>query len=250
MPNRKAPSCISPVGVRHFYRSADLHGLRLALWEDVDDSAESVADYLRHAGASVEVLANDAPSLNSPVLPPMMARYKLSSLWAEDEQSDIRFTGISVMGAPDRPDLMQIDAAVLNLREPTALAQSLQAAGIPFVMFTEELELCLGLYPHGICVPSRDGPETLASAILLHSALYHAGLCCTPDMTVAEMMPRLRAMARFLVQDAALSDDLVADAMEQALAFLPHLRADQEIGALLVLLIERIWLQQKMSRPI
>jgi len=250
MPGRKLPSCIPPAGIGHFYRNADLHGLCLALWEEGGPGSDSVAEYLRDAGASVEVLVNDAPPSVSPALPPMMARHRLSAFWTAEEQAEIPVAGAGAMAATlERPDLMQVDAAVLNLREPAALAHSLQAAGIPFVMFTAGPELHPGLYPHGSCVPRRDGPEALASAVLLHSALYHAGLCCTPEMTVTEMMPRLRAMARFLVQDAALADDLVADALEQALALLPHLCSERDIGALLVLLLERIWVRQKLSRP-
>ncbi|WGR62498.1 hypothetical protein E3U26_17205 (plasmid) [Paracoccus ferrooxidans] len=284
MPNRKTLSCISPAGVRHFYRSADLHGLRLALWEDGAAGAGSVADYLRQAGASVEVLVEDAPrthtqtcapthasahasahppthaSVHAPVLPPMLARHRLAAPWDGDGAGDgdgardgagpaeIRFSG-SLVAALVRPGPMQVDAAVLNLRNPAPLAQSLQAAGIPFVIFAQAPGPGLGLYPHGHCVPSHEGPEALASAILLHSAIYRAGLCCTPEMTVTDMLPRLRALARYLVQDAALADALVEDALEQALALLPHLGRERELGALLVTLVERIWQRQKMSRP-
>lgn len=248
MPNRKAAPCISPTGTGHFYRNADLHGLRLALWEEAGNG--SVAAYLRDAGAWVEVLASQASHAQSATLPPMMARCTFSAFWPEDDRAGIRFSGVDIMAAALNPSgLLEIDAAVLNLRQPAPLAQSLQAAGIPFVMFADDTDLCLGLYPHGSCVPRSDGPEALASAVLVHTALYRAELCCKPDMTVMEMLPRLRAMARFLVQDNALADDLVAQAMEQAIALLPHLDCERETGALLVLLIERIWCRQKLSRP-
>lgn len=54
---------------------------------------------------------------------------------------------------------------------------------------------------------------------------------------------------RVLVQDGALADDLLADAMVPALEYIPALRCETRIGALLVMLIERIWIRQKRSRP-
>ncbi|SIQ97542.1 hypothetical protein SAMN05421641_11948 [Paracoccus thiocyanatus] len=248
MPHRKPPSCVSPAGIRHFYRNADLHGLRLALWEDDGPDAPSVANYLREAGASVEVLIPGADCAWPVALPPMIARHRLTPFWSEE--SGIRLPGAGLAGVvADARELLHVDVAVLNLRDPAPLAASLQSAGIPFVMFTQGLSPLLADYAHACYVPSHNGPEALASAVLLHTALYGAGLQCTPEMTVMEMMPRLRAMARYLVQDGALADDLVADALEQALGLLPHLASDREIGALLVTLIERIWHQQKMSRP-
>ncbi|KRW93526.1 hypothetical protein [Paracoccus sp. MKU1] len=251
MPNRKIPSCVSPAGVRYFYRNADLRGLRLALWEDEGPDTCSVADYLREAGASVEVLIGSGSSTQPTALPPMMARHRLTSFWSEDEAADIRLPGLGIAGAVSDPrDLLQIDVAVLNLRDPAPLAESLQSAGIPFVMVTRDLRQRLRHYAHACCVPRHDGPEALASAVLLHTALYGAGLHCTPEMTVMDLLPRLRAMARFLVHEASLADDLVSDALEEALGFLPYLASDRELGALLVLLIERVWHRQKMSRPI
>jgi len=251
MPNRKIPSVVSPAGIRYFYRSADLHGLRLALWEDEGPGTLSVADYLREAGASVEVLIKGDSPARPMALPPIMARCRLTAFWSDDDAADIRLPGAGIAGLVAAPrDLLEIDAAVLNLRDPAPLAESLQSAGIPFVMFTTDPGRCLTHYPHACCVPSDDGPEALASAVLLHTALYGAGLHCTCEMTVMELMPRLRAMARFLVQDKALADDLVADALEQAMSLMPHLGSEREIGALLIMLVERIWHEQKMSRPI
>lgn len=222
MPNRKPPSCIAPAGSRHFYRSANLQGLRLFLWED--DSCGSVADYLRDAGAVVICALVG------------VARIELPAAIDRSTQS-----------VPSGD--LQVDAAVLNLYDPAPLARGLQRADIPFVVYTDDLERCLGLYPHASCVHCDDGPEALASAILLHTALYRTGLYCAPGMTVIEMIPRLRAMARFLVHDLMLADDLVAEAMEQAHNHLPQLDGEQDIGALLVALVERIWRQQKLSRP-
>jgi|GEM_PF-3429031 len=250
MPNRKNPSCISPAGVRHFYRNADLHGLRLALWEDDLPNTCSVADYLREAGASVEVLIKGSDSAQPVTLPAMMARHRLTPFWSGDEAADIHLPGRGIAGAMVDPrDLVQVDVAVLNLRDPAPVADSLQAAGIPFVMFTTDPAHHAHHYAHACVVSSHDGPEALATAVLLHTALYGAGLHCTPDMTVMEMIPRLRAMARFIVHDRVLADDLVADALKEALALLPHLDSDQKIGSLLIALIEGIWQRQKLSRP-
>ncbi|ARC38859.2 hypothetical protein A6J80_21400 (plasmid) [Paracoccus yeei] len=145
MPNRKPPSCIAPAGSRHFYRSANLQGLRLFLWED--DSCGSVADYLRDAGAVVIcALVGVAQSL-----PAMVARHSLPP-FAE---------GVARIELPDAIDRstqsvpsgdLQVDAAVLNLYDPAPLARGLQRADIPFVVYTDDLERCLGLYPHASCV--------------------------------------------------------------------------------------------------
>ena len=222
------PSGISPAGVAYFYAPACLHGFSLVLWEDGHPDTRPVAAYLREGGASVRLIGIDAAA--GPVaLPPLSRR-------------GIRVAPPVVTGS------FVIDAGVLNLRRPEPVADQLQAAGIPFVIFTENPERCLRHYPEGSCVDVEHGPEELASAILLHIALSRAGLECSPGMEVLDMVPRLRAMARFLVQNESLADDLVAQAMEEAIAFAPHLKAESEVGALLVMLLERIWRRQKTSR--
>lgn len=253
--SRQNPPLFVPDGIGHFYRAAGLGGLRLALWEDGRAETASLADYLREAGASV---------VNLPVgagidLPPIIARDRGAEA-AEREAGTGAGTGAAARGTRNRlpsgqvfaalpPEPLAIDAAVLNLGDPNPLARRLQAVGVPFVIFTEFPEHCLEHYPSGSCVHSEDGPEALASAVLLHVAIFKSGLHFTPDLSVTEMLPRLRAMARVLVQDAARADELVADALVQALAYVPGLRGDPEVGALLVMLIERIWVRQKLSRP-
>lgn len=157
-------------------------------------------------------------------------------------------------GLPGGAAVLELDAAVVNLGDPNPLARRLQATGVPFVIFTDHPERCLEHYPAGSCVHSEDGPEALASAVLLHVAIFRSGLPVTPDlsgpgMSLIEMVPGLRAMARVLVPDAALADDLLAEAMVQALAYVPTLGSEAEVGALLVMLIERLWHRQKLSRP-
>lgn len=66
-------------------------------------------------------------------------------------------------------------------------------------MLAIDLDSNIDLYLYGIYVPASHAPGALASATLLHSALYHVGLFYTPDMTLTEMMPSPRAMARILV---------------------------------------------------
>lgn len=94
-----------------------LHDLRLTLCEDVDAGLDSVSDYLREAGAWIEVLTRR---------PPMAARYNLSSLWFEDEKSKTFSLDHSFIGNPIYSYSMQVNVAVLNLPPPTAKARILQ----------------------------------------------------------------------------------------------------------------------------
>lgn len=245
MTDRHRPICVIPAGIGHFYRSSDLSGLRLALWEDGRPASCPLAGYLREAGARVDCLAVDkgthppapAPRIRrgrgGDGLGPVTGPTPGSALWP--------------MPGPALKD--EIDAAVVNLGDPDPLARQLCLLDIPVVIFTEHPERCLEHYPTGICTDTSDGPEALASAVLLHVAIVRSGLHATPDLSVTEMLPRLRAMARVLVQDGALADALLEAAMVQALEYVPALGSDTEIGALLVMLIERIWIRQKLSRP-
>lgn len=250
MASRKTLSCISPAGVGHFYRNADLHELRLALWEDEAPRVPSVADCLRQAGATVEMLLYCAGGLAPQPLPqplPPLPPRDIARAFAPD--GAIRYASHTPVPAFAWPELLRVDVAVLNLRDPAPLAHGLQAAGMPFVVYADGAELCAGHLPLASCVRRSDGPEALVSAVLIHTALWRAGLHDSPELTVAEMLPRLRALARFLVQDKSLADDLVADAMEEALALLPQMPAEKQTAALLVVLITRIWSRQTLSRP-
>lgn len=242
--SNQKPPLIVPAGIGHFYRAASLNGLRLALWEDGRAETVSLADYLREAGATVVIL----PFEEGIDLPPIVARDREAEAGAAGSVPRTSLPAEQVFAALP-PEPLAIDAAVLNLGDPNPLARRLQSAGVPFVIFTEFPERCLEHYPAGSCVHSEDGPEALASAVLLHVAIFKSGLHFTPDLSVTEMLPKLRAMARVLVQDAALADELVADALVQALAYVPGLSVETETGALLVMLIERIWYRQKLSRP-
>lgn len=242
-----APSAI-PAGLSHYYRASDLSGLRLALWEDAGSA--SLAAYLREAGAAVEVLPpGDGAGQGLPPLP-LRARCAPGGRRGEKIAGGLS----AANGHPGGAAVLELDAAVVNLGDPNPLARRLQATGVPFVIFTDHPERCLEHYPAGSCVHSEDGPEALASAVLLHVAIFRSGLPVTPDlsgpgMSLIEMVPGLRAMARVLVPDATLADDLLAEAMVQALAYVPTLGSEAEVGALLVMLIERLWHRQKLSRP-
>lgn len=242
-----APSAI-PAGLSHYYRASDLSGLRLALWEDAGSA--SLAAYLREAGAAVELRPpGEGAGQGLPSLP-LRARCAPGSARANKLAGGLS----AANGHPGGPAVLELDAAVVNLGDPNPLARRLQATGVPFVIFTDHPERCLEHYPAGSCVHSEDGPEALASAVLLHVAIFRSGLPVTPDlsgpgMSLIEMVPGLRAMARVLVPDAALADDLLAEAMVQALAYVPALGSEAEVGALLVMLIERLWHRQKLSRP-
>ena len=242
-----APSAI-PAGLSHYYRASDLSGLRLALWEDAGSA--SLAAYLREAGAAVEVLLpGDGAGQGFPPLP-LRARCAPGGRRGEKIAGGLS----AANGHPGGAAVLELDAAVVNLGDPNPLARRLQATGVPFVIFTDHPERCLEHYPAGSCVHREDGPEALASAVLLHVAIFRSGLPVTPDlsgpgMSLIEMVPGLRAMARVLVPDATLADDLLAEAMVQALAYVPTLGSEAEVGALLVMLIERLWHRQKLSRP-
>ncbi|WP_303731273.1 hypothetical protein [Paracoccus solventivorans] len=242
-----APSAI-PAGLSHYYRASDLSGLRLALWEGAGSA--SLAAYLRDAGAAVEVLPpGDGAGQGLPPLP-LRARCAPGGRRGEKIAGGLS----AANGHPGGAAVLELDAAVVNLGDPNPLARRLQATGVPFVIFTDHPERCLEHYPAGSCVHREDGPEALASAVLLHVAIFRSGLPVTPDlsgpgMSLIEMVPGLRAMARVLVPDATLADDLLAEAMVQALAYVPTLTSEAEVGALLVMLIERLWHRQKLSRP-
>lgn len=244
-----APSAI-PAGLSHYYRASDLSGLRLALWEDADSAP--LVTYLREAGASVVVMP--AGEGTEPGFPAVQMRPRC--LPDADHVDGIPGRALTEDGKSRDPGatILELDAAVVNLGDPNPLARRLQATGVPFVVFTDHPERCLEHYPAGSCVHREDGPEALASAVLLHVAIFRSGLPITPDLSepglsLIEMVPGLRAMARVLVPDAALADDLLAEAMVQAQAYAPTLDSDAEVGALLVMLIERLWHRQKLSRP-
>ncbi len=246
MPDRKIPRPFIPAGIGHFYRASNLTGLHLALWEDGRAGPVPLLDYLRDAGASVVVFpvaAGEAP----PTVPPVTARRTLDA--ARRPEARIALPAARVRPGLPPPAPVEVDAGVLSLHDPNPLARRLQSARLPFVIFTEWPERCLAHYPAGSCVHTEDGPEALASAVLLHVAIFHSGLHLTPGMSVMEMLPRLQAMARVLVHDAALADELVAEAMEQALNLVPTLASEEEVGPLLLMLMERLWYRQKLSRP-
>lgn len=234
-----------PAGIGHFYRASDLTGLRVALWQDDRPETTSLLAYLREAGAWV-VLFPVASGEERPDIPPIVARRRHADSTSEGR---ISLPARQIHAGLPPPQPLEIDVAVVNLRDPNPLARELQSTDVPFVIFTEFPERCLEHYPAGSCVHTEDGPEALASAVLLHVAIFHSGLHLTPRMTVMEMIPRLQAMARVLVQDPARADDLVATAMEQAVAFVPALASEAELGPLLLMLIERLWHRQKLSRP-
>lgn len=238
MRSSKKRNGMSPPGTAHFYRNADLHELRIALWQDGSDVGQPLAAYLREAGASVVV--HDVLASASVLSPLMQVRFPVPCNAFSETGPDLA-----------RPQSvgLRIDAAILSVRDPAALADDLQAAGIPTVTFSDEhqaLELSHPCLSHIACT---EGLEAVASAVLVQSALHKSGLEHWQDEKLADLLPRLRAMAGFLVQNRARADDLVVAAMEEAVILQPLLEPTSDTGALLVLLVEKIWSQQKLSRP-
>lgn len=242
MGSSKKQNGMSPPGTAHFYRNADLHELRIALWQDGSTAGQALAAYLREAGASI--LVQETLSSASVLVPLTTLRAPPLHGAPSDAGPDI---------GPDDADAgsagLRIDAAILSVTDPAALADSLEAAGIPVVTFTEETQTLQISHPNASHVALTEGLEAVASAVLVQSALRKSGLEHWQGKKLADILPRLRAMARFLVLNRSRADDLVAEAMEEAVILQPHLDAKSDTGALLVLLVERIWSRQKLSRP-
>lgn len=235
-----------PTPAGYFHRNADLRGLRLAVWEGEGGGDQALTEALREAGAFITLPGKMAPGK----MAPMIARHRPIPFTFISRRATVRFMDERIASsAPDHVEPLHIDGAVLNLRNPAALAQGLEAAGVPFVMLTPDLEQSLSPYPHGCCIPRSSRPEVLVSAVLLHIALYHAGLDGAPEISLQETILRLRRMALFLTRDQIMADDLLADAVEQALSLLPGLDSESQIGDLLVMLLKRVWYQQKTARP-
>lgn len=207
-----------PAGTAFYYRASDLSGVSIVLYQDVHLKSPETESYLRGAGAKLHIVGCENG-------------YPLGRAIQERKEMD------------------GFDIGIIYASNPRIAATILQQYDFPFIIFTHEPERCLSWYPAALCAHTEDGPEALASSILLQLALRKGGFDSgTVDIPLIDWVPRLRAMARFLVKDHDLADEIIAAAMIEAIRYVDTLDSDREIGALLVLLVERIWHREKMSR--
>lgn len=209
---------VTPSGTGFYYRETDLSGLRILLYQDVSIADQDLEIHIRGGGASLcRIACSDGLPVES-----MLEKHQ---------------------------DIYEFDIVIVYTSDPRPIADMLASCDLPFIIFTNRPERCLAWYPAALCVHTEDGPEALASSILLQMAVRKAELDIMPAETpVIDWIPRLRAMARFLVKDHSVADDILARAMTEAIDYVDDLASDSEVGALLVMLIERIWHREKMSR--
>lgn len=209
---------VTPSGTSFYYRETDLSGLRILLYQDVSILEEDVEIHIRSGGANIcRIECRDGLPVES-----ILEKHQ---------------------------DIYEFDIGIVYTSDPRPISDMLASCDFPFIIFTDRPEHCLSWYPAALCVHTEDGPEALASSILLQMAVRKAELNSMPAETpVIDWIPRLRAMARFLVKDQSVADDILARAMTEALDYVDNLASDGEVGALLVMLIERIWHREKMSR--
>lgn len=174
---------VTPSGTGFYYRETDLSGLRILLYQDVSIEDQDVEIHIRGGGAS---LCRIACSDGLPV----------ETLMEKDQ------------------DIYRFDIGIVYTSDPHPISDMLASCNFPFIIFTDRPEHCLSWYPAALCVHTEDGPEALASSVLFQLAVRKAELNSIPaDMPVIDWIPRLRAMARFLVKNHSVADDILEKAM-------------------------------------
>jgi hypothetical protein len=203
-------------------------------------------DYLRNCGAAVHVHPVNEAAPDEPCACGMLGHARSSASRTRDELE------LHARKSGDHPGLDglsdDVDAGVLSLRRPHPVASELQAAEIPFVIFGDDAPAIDPLYSHGDEVQAADGYELLALALLFNVALHGSGLLATPEARLRDTMPQLRELARGLVHDAEVADELLASAMEQTVVAASGRSASTDVSSLLVATIKRNWLQKRPPR--
>lgn len=149
-----------------------------------------------------------------------------------------------------------LGAAVLDIRLGEDLifpvADILAARGVPFVFFSGYDDVALPSRFGGVRRLSKmEELDRIIVAVLTERVISCANAGRPParreDDKIAAILPRLRLLARLLT-DETKSDDLVAKALERAIADVTRRSAYSSTVRWLMSLLEEVWLRQQRQR--